>query len=221
MRKYLMIGLALIFAHGSPAARALSGCPNMGLNNASPPANIVVGSTVEAFVVMPAETDVWIWLDGNFVEDESNPNTNDSAAVFDLPLSYYGAHTLQDSLDSDCILNFTNVPAGQAPAPSAPALSGAPVRSGSPISVRSNSPHTLSWTVPSGTINHYTISRGSPGNPEQTYTLPAGTTSQVLTSTAPAGTNRVIEFKVHACSSSDESSCSAWSNAVDIHVKAP
>jgi hypothetical protein len=214
MRKYLMIGLALIFANVVPVARALDGCPNMNLNNGrgSPP--VVVGRTVNAFVNLPPETDVSVYLDGELTYSQGNDGSTWSVAVFSLPLGSYGQHTLQDSTEFDCVVNFSNVP-GNAPALSAPALSG------SATSVRSNSPHTLSWTVPSGsTIDHYTISRGTPGNPEETYTLPARTTSQVLTSTAPAGTDRVIEFMVHACSSSDESSCGAWSNPIDIAVTA-
>lgn len=213
MRKNLMIGLAVTFVSVLPAANALDGCPNMGLNNGhgSPP--VVSGTTATAFVNMPPFTDVLIYLDGNFILDEDNSSGSTwSAAVFNVPLGSYGQHTLQDSLDWDCTLNFSNVPAGHAPAPSAPALSSPQT------SVRSNSPHTLTWTVSSGKVDHYTISRGTPGNPEQTYTLPAGTNSQVLTSTASAVPNRVVEFMVHACSSSDESSCSAWSNPVDIAV---
>ena len=226
MRKYLMIGLALIFASALPTAQALQGCPNMNMLNGNGgfPVPEVVGNVVQAFVISPAETDVEVFLDGQFALDTDSNSENDSVDDFQLTLAYYGAHTLEDTLDPGCVLNFTNVPASQVPAPSAPALSGVPARHAAlvqKVSVRSNSPHTLSWTVPSGKINHYTMSRGSPGNPELTYTLPAGTNSQVLTSTAAAGTNRVIEFKVHACSSSDESSCSAWSNAVDINVKAP
>ncbi len=210
-----MIGLALMFAPVLPAARAADGCPNMTLNNAQGSPPVVVGSTVTAAVFLPAETDVFVYLDGNLTYSQGNDDSTWSEAVFSLSLASYGNHTLQDSTEFDCIINFRNVPPGQAPALSAPTLSG------SATSVRSNSPHTLSWTVPSGMINHYTISRGPPGHPEQTYTLPAGTTSQVLTSTAPVGTDRVIEFRVHACRSSDESSCGAWSNAVDIAVTAP
>jgi hypothetical protein len=193
----------------------------MSLNNArgSPP--VIVGNKVTAAVILPAETDVFVYLDGALVYSQGNDGSTWSAAVFSLPLATYGKHTLQDSTELDCTINFSNVPAGSAAALAVPAAApSAPVLRGTPTNVRSNSPFTLSWTVPSGTVNHYTISRGPPGDPQQTYTLPAGTNSQVLTSTAPAGTDRVIEFMVRACSSSDESSCSGWSNPVDIDVTA-
>src|SRR5579862_2037431 len=51
MRKYLLIGLALIFASALPTAQALQGCPNMNLLNGNGgfPVPEVVGNVVQAF----------------------------------------------------------------------------------------------------------------------------------------------------------------------------
>jgi hypothetical protein len=96
-----------------------------------------------------------------------------------------------------------------------------PVLSSSAGGVQSGSPYTISWTAASGTVNHYTLSKGPPGDPQSTTTFPPSTTSETVTSTAPAGLDRVIEYKVRACTSSDDSACGSWSNAVDVDVTAP
>jgi YD repeat-containing protein len=100
--------------------------------------------------------------------------------------------------------SFTTVPA-------------APTLSVSPTTVYTGNGTTLSisWTVPKGTINHYTLSRSLNGNTPTTTTYPAGTTS---TSGVAGKTAGSVTFEVHACESSDESECGAWSNTQTVTV---
>jgi hypothetical protein len=83
-------------------------------------------------------------------------------------------------------------------------------------SVESGAPFTLSWTVPAGSINHYTISQTLNGA-TTTTSLPASTVSYTETRTA-AKADKVFDYNVHACTSSDESACGGWSNTVAVDV---
>lgn len=203
MKKYLLLGLALIFASNFTSVWACTSYVGLTNGSGSPP--VVVGNTVQIVVSVPVNFTINVYLDGAIVL--TFPNVSPIPEIINTSLTVaYGSHTL----DSDgCPIDFTVV--ATAPAPGAPTLSS------TASFVQSGAPYTLSWTVPAGAINHYTLSSGAVGN----IVLPAGTTSQAFTSTAPAGTDHSIAYMVRACSSSDESSCSAWSNTISVDVHAP
>jgi hypothetical protein len=79
--------------------------------------------------------------------------------------------------------------------------------------------YTVLWDTASGPINHYTLNEEitlGPGTGTITnYTVTAPTTSKAFTK----GTaQRTWTYKVRSCSSSNETSCSAWTATVDIDV---
>jgi hypothetical protein len=202
MRKYLLLGLALIFASNFTSALACNSFVSITNASGSPP--VVVGNTVQIGVSVPVNFVVDVYLDGAVVL--TFPNVSPIPEIVNTTLTVaYGSHTLDSG---GCPIEFTVV--ATAPAPGTPTLSS------SGIFVQSGATYTLSWSVPTGTINHYTLSSSSTGN----SVLSAGTTSQAITSTAAAGTDYNIAYTVRACSSSDESACSAWSNTVNVDVRA-
>lgn len=98
-----------------------------------------------------------------------------------------------------------------ATAPAAPTLTVSPTTTYTGLGATLN----ISWTVPRGTINHYTLSKSWNSGTPVTTTYPAGTTS----ATAPAGKSAGSwTFEVHACTSSNESECGVWSNVVTVTV---
>jgi hypothetical protein len=94
----------------------------------------------------------------------------------------------------------------------------APVLSSNSTSVQSGYPFTISWSVPPGSLNHYTFSISENGGTATTTTFGFSTTSQTYTETAGPRVTNVFDFQIRACSSSDESSCSVWSNTVAVNV---
>jgi len=81
--------------------------------------------------------------------------------------------------------------------------------------------YTLSWTVPSGSINHYTLQKVASGGAVSNTTYPGNATAVALTGSAPPGTSKVLTYTLRACSTADESSCGAWSNPVEISIDLP
>jgi YD repeat-containing protein len=72
---------------------------------------------------------------------------------------------------------------------------------------------TVYWTKPSGTLNHFALSRQvNSGTPALTD-YPASTTSIQDSGVAPPGKTTTLTYEVRACVSSDESACGAWSNS--------
>lgn len=119
----------------------------------------------------------------------------------------YGSNTSGNSTISSNA--FTTL----SPPPGAPSLSVSPTLTyaGNPVTLN------IVWTVPTGTVNHYTLSRSYNSGTPTTTTYPAGTTSTTsFDSGVKVGS---LTWQVHACSSSDESICGAWSNAVVVTVK--
>jgi hypothetical protein len=148
MKKYLLLGLALIVANSFSSARAQS-CSNfVGISNGSGSPPVVVGSSVQLLVSVPADFVVSVYLDGNEVFTVSNPTSTPALDNTTLTVAY-GSHTLQAGTCPAFAFSVVPPP----PPPATPALSG------SPTLVESNAPYTLSWSVPAGTINHYTLSK--------------------------------------------------------------
>jgi hypothetical protein len=95
--------------------------------------------------------------------------------------------------------------------PSVPALSS------STTSLKEGNPYTISWTFPSsGLVNHFTLSTRVNGGTATLTTIPYPTISQ--TETGLVSTTTSFGYTVRACSSADESYCSAWSNTVQVSV---
>ena len=84
-------------------------------------------------------------------------------------------------------------------------------------SVDSGDSFTLSWSVPTGSINHYTLSSSLNGAAATLTTVPAGTTSKLFTINA-INTTKVFNYMIRACSSTDDSVCGSWSNTVQVTV---
>lgn len=91
----------------------------------------------------------------------------------------------------------------------------APVLSSSVTFVNTGVPFTLSWTVPSGTVDHYEI--GVDGTTAIT-SVAASTNSATETGTAATGNTVSYTYQVRACSTTSTSSCGAWSNIVTVAV---
>jgi YD repeat-containing protein len=94
-----------------------------------------------------------------------------------------------------------------------PALPGTPVASLSPTSGYSGDTYYLSWTVPSGTLNHYTISESINSGTPTTSTVAVPTTSQSF-SGVTNGSPKIVTFQVRACETSNETACGAYSATV-------
>jgi hypothetical protein len=214
MKKYLLVGLVLIFTNVYSTARAADSCSFIGIANALGSPRVVFGNTVN-FVATGIAPLSFIYLDGVSVVRLSDvispPGTffQSSGPISNVP---FGSHTLR--IDSDpCQLNFSNVPV--------PATPGVPSLSTNRTLVRPNQPYILSWTVPSGSINHYILHRDASGGSVIDNTLPGNSSSITLTSSAPPGLTKFFTFTIRACATGDETSCSAWSNAVVVEVDAP
>jgi hypothetical protein len=75
---------------------------------------------------------------------------------------------------------------------------------------------TLLWSAATGSINHYTIQELNENTSVTTlYTVAGTTTSKVF---SKGGTTNTFNYQVRACASSDESTCSAYSNSVAINT---
>lgn len=92
--------------------------------------------------------------------------------------------------------------------PAAPALSS------SVTGVKTGVPFTLSWTVPTGTIDHYDLEL----NGTILTTLASSTTSVSETGTVAAGDIVSYTYTVRACSAAQDMGCGPWSNAVAVTV---
>jgi hypothetical protein len=101
------------------------------------------------------------------------------------------------------------------------ALPGAPVISASPETVESGSAFTISWTVPSGSINHYTLSKVVNSGTATLSACPSSTTAVAFSVSTRLGTDKFIDYSVRACTTADDSVCTAWSNTVEVDVYAP
>jgi hypothetical protein len=209
MKKYLLLGLVLIFANSFTSARAQSCSNYVGITNSSGSPPVVVGNAVQLEVSVPAGFVVSVYLDGNEVLTYSNPTTTPSIITTTLTVAY-GNHTLQAG----------TCPAFDFSVVATPPPPGAPVLSGPTAIVHSGKPYTISWTVPSGSINHYTLSTSVNGETPLTSVVAASTTSESYTETSGPGTDTTFTYMVRACSSTDESGCGAWSNALSVDVLA-
>jgi hypothetical protein len=109
--------------------------------------------------------------------------------------------------------DFSNVPPPPPPT-AAPGLSAF-------TSSTTGTPYTLYWSVPPGTIDHYTLNKSVNGSPRTNQAFPASTTTVTLSASAPAGTDKLIDYMVRACSTLDDTSCSAWSNTVEVDISPP
>ena len=98
-------------------------------------------------------------------------------------------------------------------------LPGAPTLTVSPTTVYAGEDETLNvkWTTPVGTINHYTLSRSYDSGTPGTTTYAVGTNSTTSSGGVKAGG---LTYEIHACQTSTESVCGAWSNTVTVTVKA-
>jgi YD repeat-containing protein len=73
---------------------------------------------------------------------------------------------------------------------------------------------TVIWTAATGSVNHYTLLENNENSGANTnYTVAAPTVSKVF---SKSGVENVFTYQVRACSTSDESVCSAYSAAVNI-----
>jgi hypothetical protein len=213
MKKYLALGLALILANTVVPVQAADSCTNLWLTNASGSPPVVQGNVV-GFAGLGIAPSMDIYLDGVYVTSVHDiltppPNWFNGSGTLWVP---YGTHTLRNGVEA-CTINFSTVPP--------PAVPGTPTLSTNKTFVRPNVAYTLSWTVPSGSINHYTLHRTASGGSVVDTTLPGNSTAVTLTSSTPPGTTKIFTFTLQACSSSDESICGAWSNSVQVTVDAP
>ena len=203
MKKYVLLGLALIFANSVTAARADSCTSYATIRNASGSPPVVAGSAVQLQVTITPGSVVPVYLDGKEVFTVSNPNST-STTITTTATVPSGSHSLQAGT---CVTEFSSV--------SPP---GTPTLSSSRAVVSNGLPYTISWTVPSGSIDHYTLSLVVNGGAPATSVLPASTTSKTFSSSTKAGVDNTHDFMVRACSSADESICSSWSNTVEVDI---
>lgn len=120
MKKYLLIGLALIAANGFTSARAADSCSTLTILNASGSPPVVVGNEVNVVGYGPAQFTT-VYLDGSAVAHLIDPSAPPSQIEL-LPgvvlVGAYGSHTLQTSFDPDgCVINFSTVAPPPPPPP--------------------------------------------------------------------------------------------------------
>jgi hypothetical protein len=210
MKNYLVLGLALFLATSFTPAKAADSCPNLALVNAvgSPP---VVHGNVIQFAGWGISPSMDIYLDNAYA-------TSVYDAVTPIGQWFYsggslwvphGTHTLRNALEA-CTITFSSV-----------SVPGVPTLSTNRTHVGPNFPYTLSWTVPSGSINHYTLHTSNANGSQSDRTLPGNSTAVTLQNTTPAGTIKALTYTIRACSSSNDDNCSAWSNAVLVEIEAP
>ena len=213
MKKYAYLGVALTAAHLFPAARAADTCAGIALTNGHGIPQVVYGQTLDLLAtgLAPASH---IYLDGvstAIITDFNDPPLTAFTTAIELIDIPYGAHTLQ--VDGGiCFLSFSNI--------QPPAAPGTPSLSTNRTDITGGS-YTLSWTVPSGSIHHYTLHKVASGGAVSDTTYPSNATAVTLTGSAPPGTSRVLTYTLRACSTVDETSCSSWSNSVEISIDPP